>query len=291
MVLGHESSGVIAAVGPAVTSLQAGDRVALEPGTPCRRCANCKAGKYNLCPHMAFAATPPFNGTLARYYVLPEDFCYKLPPHVGLDEGALMEPLGVAMHICRQAAVTPGVSVVVFGAGPVGLLCMAVAKAFGARKIVAVDIVQDRLDFAASYVATGTHRSDPGLSAADNAALIRDANELGSGADVAIDASGAEASIQAGIHVLRAGGTYVQGGNGKPDVAFPIVLASSKELTIKGSFRYGPGDYALCLEMLSEGKIDVKKLITGVVKFTSAEDAFKAVSAGQGIKTLIQGPE
>nr|POE79970.1 putative d-xylulose reductase a [Quercus suber] len=112
MVLGHESSGIISAVGARVTTLKVGDRVCMEPGVCCRRCARCKEGNYNLCFDMKFAATPPYDGTLARYYVLPEDFCYKLPEHVSLEEGALMEPLSVGVHVVRQGGVQSGDSVV-----------------------------------------------------------------------------------------------------------------------------------------------------------------------------------
>ena len=133
MVLGHESAGIVHSVGDKVTELKVGDPVAMEPGVPCRRCIRCKEGKYNLCPDMAFAATPPYDGTLARYYTLPEDYCYKLPENMSLEEGALIEPTAVAVHITRQASIKPGDSVVVFGAGPVGLLCCAVAKAYGAK--------------------------------------------------------------------------------------------------------------------------------------------------------------
>lgn len=210
MVLGHESSGIISAVGDGVKSLKVGDRVAMEPGVPCRRCVRCKSGTYNLCPDMQFAATPPFDGTLAKYYSLPEDFCYKLPESVSLEEGALVEPLAVAVHVvARQAVVTPGSSVVVFGSGPVGLLCCAVAKAFGATKIVAVDINEERLAFAAKYAATRTIVSQR-ESATDAAARIIESCDLGPGADFVIDASGAESCIQTSIHVVRIGGTYVQ---------------------------------------------------------------------------------
>ncbi|KAJ5128428.1 hypothetical protein N7448_002147 [Penicillium atrosanguineum] len=288
MVLGHESAGVISKVGSAVTSLKVGDRVAMEPGIACRRCEPCKGGKYNLCDNMAFAATPPYDGTLAKYYVLPEDFCYKLPEQLSLQEGALMEPLSVAVHIVRQAQVTPGQSVVVFGAGPVGLLCCAVATAFGASKVIVVDIQQPRLDFAKDYAVTGTFM--PGrVSATENADRLRQENELGAGADVAIDASGAEPSVHTGIHVLRNGGTYVQGGMGRSEMNFPIMAACSKELNFKGSFRYGSGDYKLAVQLVSAGKVDVKRLITGTVKFEEAEQAFKEVKAGKGIKTLIAG--
>ncbi|PTU22222.1 hypothetical protein P175DRAFT_0557145 [Aspergillus ochraceoroseus IBT 24754] len=288
MVLGHESSGVIAQVGSAVTSLKVGDHVAMEPGVPCRRCEPCKGGKYNLCEKMAFAATPPYDGTLAKYYVLPEDFCYKLPDSMSLPEGALMEPLGVAVHIVRQANVSPGQSVVVFGAGPVGLLCCAVAKAFGATKIVAVDIQKPRLEFARKYAATAVFEPAR-VSSAENAARIIEENHLGRGADVAIDASGVEPSVHTGIHVLRTGGTYVQGGMGKSEMNFPIMAACTKELNMKGSFRYGSGDYKLAVELVASGRLSVKELITSSVKFDEAENAFKDVRAGKGIKTLIEG--
>ncbi|PQE03227.1 alcohol dehydrogenase -like domain-containing protein [Rutstroemia sp. NJR-2017a BBW] len=289
MVLGHESAGTIVSVGSAVKNLKVGDRIALEPGYPCRRCASCLSGHYNLCPEMHFAATPPIDGTLAGFYSSPEDFCYKLPDHVSLQEGALIEPLAVAVHVCKQAVITPGQSVVVMGAGPVGLLCLAVARAYGASTIVSVDIQPSRLEFAKSYTATHTFTPQR-VSAEENAANLRSQVGLPDGADVVIDASGAEPSIQTSIHVVRRGGSYVQAGMGKADITFPIMEFCVKEITAKGSFRYGSGDYKLAVELVSTGKVDVKKLITGEVKFEDAEEAFTNVKEGKGIKTLIRGP-
>ncbi|OAA64035.1 xylitol dehydrogenase [Cordyceps fumosorosea ARSEF 2679] len=237
MVLGHESSGTVVEVGPAVTTLAPGDRVALEPGHGCRRCAHCRAGKYNLCASMVFAAT-----------------------------------------------------VVVMGAGPVGLLCAAVARAHGATTVVSVDIVQAKLDLAAAFCATHTYASRR-VSAEENAAALKQVAGLGEeGADVVIDASGAEPSIQTSIHAVRAGGTYVQGGMGKADITFPIMAMCLKEVTVKGSFRYGPGDYELAVELVASGKVDVKKLVSEEVDFDQAEEAFKKVREGQVIKVLIGGP-
>ncbi|KAK9241928.1 chaperonin 10-like protein [Lipomyces tetrasporus] len=290
MVLGHESSGVVQKVGSKVTTLKDGDHVALEPGVPCRRCTFCKTGKYNLCGEMAFAATPPFDGTLAKYYSLPEDFCYKLPSNVSLEEGAVVEPLSVAVHLVRQGNVQPGQSVIVFGAGPVGLLCCAVTKAFGATKAIVVDIQHKRLEFARAYAATSVFLPGKEAAAIENADRLRLENELGVGADVVIDASGAEASIHTGIHVLRPGGTYVQGGMGKEEVGFPITAACTKELNIRGSFRYASGDYKLAVELIAAGQINVKAMITQIVKFEDAQWAFEEVKAGNGIKTLISGP-
>ncbi|CAG8955725.1 hypothetical protein HYFRA_00010991 [Hymenoscyphus fraxineus] len=289
MVLGHESSGTVVQTGSSVTSLKVGDKVALEPGTPCRRCPACLSGKYNLCDDMIFAATPPYDGTLTGFWVSPEDFCYKLPSHVSLQEGALIEPLAVAVHITKQASITPGQTVVVMGAGPVGLLCCAVAKAYGASKIVSVDIQPSRLDFAKDFAATHTFTPSR-VSAEENASNLLSQTGLGQGADAVIDASGAEPSIQTSIHVVRRGGVYVQGGMGKPDISFPIMALCAKEITAKGSFRYGSGDYRLAVELVSSGKVDVKALITKTVEFGDAEQAFRDVKEGKGIKILIKGP-
>ncbi|KAL2255200.1 hypothetical protein VTK26DRAFT_3881 [Humicola hyalothermophila] len=291
MVLGHESSGTIVEVGPEVKTLKPGDRVALEPGYPCRRCSACLSGHYNLCPEMAFAATPPYDGTLTGFWSAPFDFCYKLPDNVSLQEGALIEPLAVAVHIVKQARVQPGQSVVVMGAGPVGLLCAAVARAFGATKVVSVDIVQEKLDFARSYAATHTYLSQR-VAPEQNARNLLDLAGLAEagGADVVIDASGAEPSIQASLHVVRMGGVYVQGGMGKADINFPIMALCLKEVTARGSFRYGSGDYKLAIELVAAGKVDVKRLVNGVVPFKKAEEAFKKVKEGQVIKILIAGP-
>lgn len=289
MVLGHESAGVVTQVGEAVTTLKVGDRVAVEPGYPCRHCDFCLAGKYNLCKKMVFAATPPIHGTLTGFWAAPEDFCYKLPDNVSLQEGALLEPTAVGVHIVRQAKVQPGQSVVVMGAGPVGLLCGAVAKAYGASTVVQVDIVQSKLDFARSFGATHTYLSRR-VSAEENAASIKETAGLPDGADVVIDASGAEPSIQASIHTLKVGGTYVQGGMGKSDITFPIMAFAIKEATALGSFRYNSGDYKLALELVASGKVDVKKLISDKVPFEKAEEAFKKVLEGQVIKVLIAGP-
>ena len=223
MVLGHESAGVVHRVGRAVTALRPGDRVAMEPGIPCRRCARCRDGRYNLCPAMAFAATPPHDGTLARFFALPDDFCYRLPDHVSLEEGALVEPASVGVHVCRQVGVAPGKSVVVYGAGPVGLLCCAVSKAFGATKVVCVDINEERLKFAAKYAATHIFRSKK-ESAEEGAKRLVEECDLGTGADCCIDATGAAPCIQAGIHVLRTGGAYCQAGMVRLSPLFLIVL-------------------------------------------------------------------
>ena len=170
------------------------------------------------------------------------------------------------------------------------MLCGAVARAYGAGKVIIVDMNEERLNFAKTYSATQTVLAQK-ESAQDAAARIIEAGDLGSGADAIIDATGAEPCIQTALHTLRNGGTYVQGGTGKPDITFPIMALCTKELNVKGSFRYGAGDYATAVKLIADGRVSVKELISGKVKFRDAEDAFHKVKAGKGIKTLIEGPD
>ena len=154
MILGHEVAGVVAEVGENVHTLKVGDRVALEPGVPCRHCEMCKTGRYNLCPDVQFFATPPVNGALSDYAVSPADFAYKLPDSLSLDEAALIEPLSVGIHACRRGNLTAGQSVFIAGAGPIGLTSLAAAKAFGATEVFISDVRPHRLEVAKQMGAT-----------------------------------------------------------------------------------------------------------------------------------------
>ncbi len=289
MVLGHESAGIVTEVGSAVTSLKVGDKVAIEPGIPSRYSDEYKVGKYNLCPHMAFAATPPYDGTLARYYTVPEDFCVKLPENVSLEEGAMAEPLSVAVHVTRLGGVTFGSKVIVFGAGPIGLLAIATAKAYGATDIIAVDIIPSKLEVAKEMGATHTFIPSKDDSSEVSAEKIQ--KQVGFAPDICIEASGAQPSIQTAVHVLAPAGVLVQAGQGRDYVNFPITMVSIKELVLKGSFRYFYGDYKIAVGLIAEGKVNVKRMITHRVKFGDAVQAFELVRDGKAIKCIIDGPE
>ncbi|KAH9077307.1 xylitol dehydrogenase [Lactarius deliciosus] len=308
MVLGHESSGVIYKVGSGVRSVKPGDRVAMEPGVSCRRCEACKTGRYQLCPDMSFAATPPKDGTLTRYYRLPEDLVYTLPESLSLEDGAMMEPLSVGVHsVFTQAKLQPNQSIAVFGCGPIGLLAMAVARAIGASRIIAVDIVESRLNFAKTYAATDVFQPPPFQDGESKIAYSRRSADLlketlgvedrgDKAIDVVLDASGAEVSIQTGIFVAKVGGTFVQVGMGHPEVVVPITSLLIKELTLKGSFRYGPGDYRLAIALASKKLVDLRPIVTHRFKFEDAETAFNATKKGKSedgkdlIKAIISGP-
>lgn len=293
--MGHEASGTVHTVGDLVSSLKPGDRVAIEPGIPCRRCGHCKSGHYNLCACMMFAADPPHvHGTLSKYFCASEDFCHKLPDTVSLAAAPLVEPLAVAVHSVRLTAFEHGAKVVVFGAGTVGLLCAAVAREFGASRIVSVDLLQRKLDFAEQFIGSSvisTNIPDTSISAEENAQNLIRKFGLGEGADVAIDASGAESSVQTALYALRPGGTYIQTGMGKREINFPIAEMCERELVVKGSFRYGPGDFGVALSLVGSGKVNLNSLISKEFPFEEAIEAWEATHRGEGIKNLIRGPQ
>ncbi|GAD92227.1 D-xylulose reductase A [Paecilomyces variotii No. 5] len=297
MVLGHESSGIVVETGSKVTHLNPGDKVAMEPGVPCRRCEHCRKGSYHLCGDMIFAATPPWDGTLAKYYVNASDFCYKVPDSMDLEEAAMVEPVSVACAIAKTADLRAHQTVLVLGCGPIGVLSQAVAKAYGAKIVVGVDVVQSRLDVAKSYGVDHTFippRAEPGADPMEHAATVAKVmhEKFGvDGFDVVLECSGAEPCIQLGIYAAKMGGTFVQAGMGKENVLFPITAICTRGLIVKGSIRYLPGCYPAAIDLISSGQIDVKRLITNRYKFEEAEQAFELVKAGRQdvFKVMIAG--
>ncbi|OHE98592.1 hypothetical protein CORC01_06043 [Colletotrichum orchidophilum] len=290
IVMGHEASGTIDAIGSGVTSVKVGDNVAIEPGFPCRRCKNCKDGVYNLCSDMRFAAAPPdSHGALTKYFVVPEDFVYKVPDEVSLQEAVVVEPTAVAVHATRLAEIKYGQDVVVTGCGTIGLLCAAVAKAFGARRVILVDIVQQKLDFAHTFLDCQTFLVEPGTTSEEVATKLLDTVGIAGGVDVVIEASGAQSSIQTGIFLLKSGGSYVQAGLGKAKPEVPMLVLSEKELRVRGCFRYASGDYELALSLIAEGRVKPKALLSSVTPFETATLAWDKTARGEGVKNLIEG--
>ncbi len=161
LVLGHEASGVVERVGSGVDPTRVGERVSIEPGVPCRQCGQCLAGRYNLCPDMVFHATPPVDGSLAELVVIHQAFAHPVPDSVGDEEAALLEPLSVGIWACRKGRVGPGSRVLVIGAGPIGLVCVQVARACGAREVVVSDVNAQRLSVGTDLGANDTFRPGP----------------------------------------------------------------------------------------------------------------------------------
>lgn len=299
IVLGHESCGVVVEVGSKVKNVKVGDRVAIEPGVPCRRCDYCRSGFYNLCGDTVFAATPPHDGTLQKYYIVACDYAYPIPKHMTAEDGALVEPVAVAVQVNKVADLRAGQTVLVFGCGPIGLLCQAVAKASGANRVVGVDISQSRVNFAKEFGADGVFLSrlkpvegqDPVQASRAVAETIIAEFGLGDDAVVVLECTGAESCIQAGTFAARKGGTFVQTGMGPENVTFPITTACIRALTIKGSIRYTAGCYPRAVELIASGKIQPRKLVTHRFKFEQAEEAFELVKKARQdtLKVIIEG--
>ncbi|KAG6869293.1 hypothetical protein C0993_000046 [Termitomyces sp. T159_Od127] len=220
-----------------------------------------------------------------------------------------IEPLSVGVHsVANLGGLRANQSIVVFGCGPVGLLCMAVAKALGAARVIAVDINPARLEFAKGYVATDTYlppslgegESRPTYSRRNAEKMKKDLGIEDRGSksiDLVIDASGAEVSIQTAFYIAKSGGVVVQVGMGNPNVTVDIGQLMTKELNYKGSFRYGPGSYPLAIALVAQGKINLKPLVTHRYAFKDAITAFHATRVGKSedgkgvIKAIISGPD
>lgn len=138
--------------GANVRNLEIGDRVAIEPGAPCGKCEQCSTGVYNLCPHVKFSGAPPYNGSIRRYHAHNAQYLHKLPPSLSFADGALLEPLSVVLHAFERSPLLIGETTVVCGAGPIGLVALAVAKASGGLPLIITDVDADRLKFAKRFV-------------------------------------------------------------------------------------------------------------------------------------------
>lgn len=286
MIIGHESSGIVHKVGKTVKHLKVGDRVAIEPGVPCRVCDHCKQGRYNLCQDVIFCATPPVNGNLTRYYAHAADFCFKLPDHVTMEEGALLEPLSVGVHACKRGNVKLGSNVLIFGAGPIGLSALVAAQSMGANKVGIVDIVEKRLELAKELGAKSTVILDRTTSEKDNVKKIHE--QLGGAPDVCIDCSGVEATARLSILTAKSGGCVVLVGMGNSEAKLPITDGLVREVDIRGVFRYC-NDYPAALALVASGKINVKKFITHHFDITETEKAFHYARNGleNAVKIII----
>ncbi|VFR02790.1 unnamed protein product [Cuscuta campestris] len=288
MVIGHECAGVIEEVGSGVETLFPGDRVALEPGISCWRCDFCKEGSYNLCPEMKFFATPPVHGSLANHVVHPAHLCFKLPDDLSLEEGAMCEPLSVGVHACRRASIGPETRVLVMGAGPIGLVTMLAARAFGAPKIILADVDQARLSVARELGADEVIKVSTNIQ--DVAAEIEKIKEAtGAGIDVSFDCAGFDKTMTTALGATRSGGKVCLIGMGHEHMTIPLAATAAREVDVIGVFRY-KNTWPLCIELMRSGKIDVKPLITHRFGFSQreVEEAFEASArGGNAIKVMF----
>ncbi|KAH8899980.1 putative alcohol dehydrogenase [Thozetella sp. PMI_491] len=282
-ILGHEGAGTVLQLGEGVKNLKIGDRVAIEPGVPCENCFLCQEGRYNLCEDVAFAGVYPYHGTLQRYMTHPAKWLYKLPDNVSFAEAALLEPLSVVLHGVRTGGLSLGRPALICGAGPIGLIALAVARASGAHPIVITDLEPKRLAFAKEFVPSCiTYQVDRNLDAEQNAAEIRklygaEKDEYKAPPTV-LECTGVESSVIISTFAVRRGGVVCVIGVGKSVMNnLPFMHISLAEIDLRFINRYRdtwPAGIA-CLE----GKIlDLKQLVTHVFPLDRALEAFDICS-------------
>lgn len=269
LVLGHETSGVVSAVGEGVEAPAVGTRVAVEPQVECGRCEQCRRGRYHLCGDIAFFATPPVDGSFAQYVVVPARRAHPVPDALSDDAAAMIEPLSVAVHACGKADVGPGTRVLVGGAGPVGLLCLQVARARGATSVTVTDVV--------------AHRRGVALSFGASAALDPSAGEAPDPADVVLECTGVQAAVDVAVAASAPAATVVLVGTGA-SVTLPLDVVQARELTIKGTFRYAHV-YPAAIALAASGAVRLDDMVTS---HHGLDDAVGALLAARRDPTSIK---
>lgn len=263
LVLGHEAGGEVAEVGAGVTGLAPGQRVSIEPGVPCRSCPQCLGGRYNLCPDIRFFATPPYDGAFCEYVVMPEAFVHAVPDNVSDDAAGLIEPLSVGVWACRRGRVSPGARVLVTGAGPIGLVCVQAAFAFGAAEVVVSDVNPYRLALAGELGAAPVDVSETSLAAA------------GVEPDVLLECSGNARATTDAIRTVARAGHVVLIGMGGDELVLPLPYVQDHELVLTGAFRYA-NTWPTAISLVASGRVDLDVLVTGHYGLDEVADALTA---------------
>jgi L-iditol 2-dehydrogenase len=273
IIMGHEFSAWVAELGEGVDGLRVGQLVAVEPAVSCGECESCEHGHPNLCPNVVFCGTPPIDGVFAEYTVKPAENCFPLPEGLSSADGAMLEPLGVAIHTVDLAHLRAGDTVAVLGAGPIGLLTAAVARAAGASEIFMTEPLAYRRAFALRYVA------DVALDPDDvdvSAEIVRLTG--GRGVDVAFEAAGAAETPDQAARVTRPGGKVVVAGIPSDDtMTFTASVTRRKGLTIK-MVRRMKHTYPRAIALVEKGLVDVKPLATHVFPLERIAEAFEIVA-------------
>ncbi len=274
LILGHELSGTITAVGKDVSPSRIGSRVAVEPQRPCRECAQCKAGRYNLCPDIEFYATPPIQGGFCEFVKIQSDFAYDIPDSISFDAAALIEPLSVGIWAAQRAEITAGSRVLIAGAGPIGLIMAQVSKAFGATEIYITDINEDRRAFALKHGATVG--LDPRTDRVEGLEV-----------DAFIDASGVAGAVVQGIKAVGPAGRVILVGMGNDDVTLPVSYIQNKEIWVSGVFRYA-NTWPTGIELISSGQVDLDILVTHTFGLDDVEAALNSGKLPGALKAIVK---
>lgn len=276
LVIGHEFAGVVEG-GP-----RHGERVAVDPAIPCERCETCRSGWGNLCPTVRFAGHGGLDGALRQYLSWPTAHLYPLPDALSDADGAMLEPLGVAIHAIDLGHLRLGGTAAVVGCGPIGLLTVALARLAGATRVIAADRLPHRVEAARRW-------------GADEAVLLGPAGadqhwaELaGRGVDVVFEVAGNDAAVAAALAAARPGGRVVLAGIPDDDrTSFPASVARRKGLTLALSRRMNVV-YPRAIELVRTGRVDVTSLVTHRYPLADVDAAFATAVARDGLKVLVE---
>ena len=278
-ILGHEMSGVLAAVGAGVGGWEVGDHVTVMPLSWDGTCPACRAGHEHLCHHLRVSGVDS-PGALQRRWNVAAEQLIALPPDVRLDHAALVEPTAVAVHDVRRAELAAGDRAVVIGGGPIGVLIAAVTRHVGGE-VVVVEVDPRRRELVETL---GFDVLDPG--ALDLSGWVTDWTG-GAGADVVFEVSGSAAAVLAGIGLAKVRGTVVVVAIHPAPRPVDLHRVFLRELRILGARVYSRSDFERAVELLTAGVIPAGQLITSVVPITATAEAFAALQSGQQMKVLI----
>ena len=273
LVLGHEMAGVT----------KDGQRVAIDPAMPCGHCEFCDHGHPNLCSNLIFAGHGKTDGSLREWMAWSEKCLHPIPDSMSDTDGAMLEPLGVAMHTVDLGKVKAGMSIGVFGCGPIGVLIIQMARLSGAANIIATDKLPHRVEAARRF-------------GADEAYLVEDNSHLreiqavtqGRGVDISFEAAGAQEAVNDAFAAVRPGGRVILAGIPDDDrTSFSASIARRKGLTIK-LVRRMKHTYPRAIELVSKGLVDVNSIVTHRFPLVEASDAFRVAARREGLKIIIE---
>ncbi len=276
-VLGHEFGGVIEGSG------MDGVRVAVEPTVSCDTCEFCLEGNPNLCPDHYFAGQAPHDGALREYMAWSLKFVIPIPDYISDEEAAVLEPLGVAIHTVDLGKVKPGMTVGVYGCGPIGLLTIQMARVAGASEIIATDLLPHRLEAAKEMGATQVLPATP--EGDERTPILRATHNLG--VNVAFEVAGENTAVETAIETVKPGGRVVL--CGIPSVnqtSFRASTARRKGLTIK-MVRRMKHTYPRAIKLVETGQVDVKSIISHQFPLAEAQQAFEVAQNREGLKVVI----
>ncbi|RJS69539.1 alcohol dehydrogenase [Candidatus Bathyarchaeota archaeon] len=269
-VFGHEWAGEVVEVGEGLEWPKKGMRIRAGNSAPCLHCTMCQKGKYNLCENMIWLW-----GAYAEYIKVPARMVLvnmqEIPQHVSYEEAAITEPLACVLHGAEEANIKPGDTVTIIGAGPIGLLHLLTAKKFGAGRVISIDLVEDRLNFAERLGADETVN-------AGKEDVVERVRELtgGYGSDVVIEAIGLPSTWEQALKLVRKGGTVLEFGGCPPGTEIKVNTEKLHygELTVRGSFHATPLHFRKALNLIASRTIDVRPLITRKMRLENIREAF-----------------